>query len=134
MEIKQAGAVSDAEINVLRKAVALDFTQGAYDISLPKAYTYFTARENGELVGYVSIISDGVADAFLVDLIVHPGWQRKNIGKKLVHCAGKFVKSKGIQCLQVTFNPENEAFYKSCGFHIFKGGIMDFKTMPIVFD
>jgi N-acetylglutamate synthase-like GNAT family acetyltransferase len=63
--------------------------------------------------------------------MVHPEHQKKNIGINLVKSAANLIKSKNIQCLHATFNPRNVKFYKKCGFHIFKGGIMDFKTMKI---
>ena len=130
-KITANGKVSDYEINALRKAVGWDFTEGSYNVSLPKAYAYFIVRASRKLVGFVSIISDGVNDAFLIDLMVHPDYQKKNIGYNLVMSAAKLIKAKKIQCLQVTFNPGNWKFYKKCGFHIFKGGIMDFKHMKI---
>jgi GNAT superfamily N-acetyltransferase len=131
MKIIKNGRVTDDEINGLRKAVKWEVLPGAYNKSLPKAYAYFTARDKGKLVGYVSIISDGVSDAFLNDLMVHPAYQGKNIGYNLVQAAARLIKSKKIQCLQVTFNPWNEKFYRKCGFHIFKAGIMDFKHMKV---
>jgi GNAT superfamily N-acetyltransferase len=131
MKITRNGRVTDDEINGLRKAVKWDFTKGSYSASLPKAYAYFTARDRRRLAGFVSLVSDGLNDAFLVDLMVHPDYQRRNVGLNLVMAAAKLVRSKGIQCLQTTFNPWNAKFYRKCGFHILKGGIMDFKHMRV---
>ena len=131
MKITRNGAVTDGEINGLREAVRWDFTSGSYNKSLRKAYAYFTARDRERLVGFVSIVSDGVNDAFLADLVVHPDYRRRNVGYNLVQSAARLVKSRKIQCLQTTFNPWNTRFYKACGFHVFRGGIMDFKTMRV---
>ena len=62
---------------------------------------------------------------FLVDLLVHPDFQGKGLGRRLVAEAVAQLTADGIKCIQVTFNPEHEAFYRSCGFHIFKAGIID---------
>ena len=97
----------------------------------PETHTYFVARDNEKLVGFVSVISDGAADAFLVDLIVHPDFQKQGLGKELVRRAVKYSESIGVQCVHVTFNRSEEEFYRKCGFHIFGGGIIDFKKMNV---
>jgi ribosomal protein S18 acetylase RimI-like enzyme len=76
-------------------------------------------------------LSDGIGNAFLVDLVVHRDYQRDHIGTAIVKQAVRDLTDDGVQCIEVTFNPENEAFYKSIGFHIFKAGIIDNKTMKV---
>jgi hypothetical protein len=39
------------------------------------------------------------------------------------------MKDAGVRCIQVTFNENMREFYAKCGFHIFGGGIIDFKNM-----
>jgi GNAT superfamily N-acetyltransferase len=127
--ITERGEVTDTEIGQLRAAVGWDHEPGAYDRVLKGVHTYFIARANTMLTGFVSVISDGVADAFLVDLMVHPDCQHQGLGTKLVRRAVSYSKSLGVQCVHVTFNAPEEAFYRKCGFHVFGGGIIDFKTM-----
>lgn len=131
VQVAREASVTDEEIGALRATVGWDHEPGTYDRVLKGVYTYFVARDGERLVGFVSVISDGVADAFLVDLIVHPDYQNRGIGAQLVKNAVRYAKSLGIQCVQVTFNKENEDFYRKCGFHIFGGGIIDFKTMEV---
>ena len=129
-EVIRDAAVEPDEIEALRQAVGWDRNGGAYDKVLARHYTYYTVRDdNGLLVGYMSILSDGIADAFLLDLIVHPQWQHKGIGERIVRRAIRDMKDAGVRCVQVTFNEELESFYARCGFHIFKGGVIDFTTM-----
>jgi GNAT superfamily N-acetyltransferase len=124
------GAVSPEEIEDLREAVGWERSEGIYRQVLERHYAYYTARAvNGKLIGYVSVLSDGIADAFLVDLMVHPEYQGSGLGKELVIRAVNDVKQAGVQCVQVTFDDHLEPFYTKCGFHIFKGGIIDFKHM-----
>ena len=61
--------------------------------------------------------------------MVHPRYQRAGIGRRLVKQAIGDVKQAGIRCVQVTFDDRLEPFYARCGFHIFKGGIIDFAHM-----
>ncbi|MHC4575243.1 MAG: GNAT family N-acetyltransferase [Planctomycetota bacterium] len=131
MIIYEKTPVTDAEIGELRSAVKWDHDTGTYDRVLKGVHTYFVARDKEKLIGFVSVISDGAADAFLVDLMVHPDYQKQGLGKELVQRAIKYSKSIGVQCIHVTFNPTEEQFYRKCGFHVLGGGIIDFKTMNV---
>jgi ribosomal protein S18 acetylase RimI-like enzyme len=125
--------VKDSEIAPLRTAVGWDSCEGQYEKILPRLFAYFTARQNGELVGFVSVISDGVSDAFLVDLMVHPDCQRRGIGSALVKTAVRYVIDQGIRCTQVTFCPPEEPFFEKLGFYIMKAGVIDTKHNPPAF-
>lgn len=126
--------IKPEEIESLRTIAGWDKMEGKYALILPKLYTYYSVRIENELVGFLSILSDGVGDAFLLDLMVHPDHQRKGIGTALVKEAIHDIKSAGVKCIQVTFNPDLESFYKKFGFHIFKAGIIDNDTMKLSSD
>ena len=82
-------------------------------------------------MGYLSVMSDGIADAFLIDLMVAPAFQRQGLGKRLVDRAIQDIKKSGIPFIQVVFDSLLEDFYKNCGFHIVMGGIIDFEHMDV---
>jgi len=48
---------------------------------------------------------------------------------RLVERAIQDMKDAGVRCIQVTFSEDMREFYAKCGFHIFGGGIIDFKNM-----
>ena len=130
LEVARDGPVEPREIEELRAAVGWDRCVGTYDRILREHYAHYTVRApNDQLIGYMSVLSDGVADAFLLDLMVHPGYQDDGVGTRLVRRAVADLKHAGVQCVQVTFNEGLEPFYAQCGFHIFKAGIIDFKNM-----
>ena len=130
MEIKRNSAVKPDEIENLREAVGWDKSQGIYQEILNRHFTYYTVRNQDDLlIAYMSVLSDGITDAFLLDLAVHPEYQKRGLGKRIVEKAIADIKAAGIRCIQVTFNENLQPFYKKCGFHIIKGGIIDFKTM-----
>ena len=129
-QISRDSPIAPVEIEDLRTAVGWDRCEGTYEHVLRQHYAYYTARQtDSALVGYVSVLSDGVADAFLLDLMVHPDHHRTGLGSRLVRKAVADVKQAGIQCVQVTFSEDLAPFYAQCGFHIFRGGIIDFANM-----
>ena len=130
MEITRDGHVEPKEIEDLREAVGWDSSEGNYGRILTTHYTYYTVRnQDGLLVAYMSVLSDGIADAFLLDLVVRPQCQHKGIGTRLVRRAILDMKGAGVQCVHVTFDEHLEPFYAQCGLHILKAGIVDFKNM-----
>jgi len=130
-DIIRDGPVEPKEIENLREAVGWDRSEGTYQRILHgRHYARYTVRNHsGSLVAYMSVLSDGVADAFLLDLMVHPEHERKGIGTRIVRRAITDMKAAGVQCVHVTFDDHLEAFYAKCGLHIFKAGIVDFKNM-----
>ena len=129
-QIVRDGPVAPVEIEDLRAAVGWGRCEGTYEQILQRHYAYYTTRQaDGALVGYVSVLSDGIADAFLLDLMVHPEHHRTGLGSRLVRRAVADMKQAGIQCVQVTFSKHLESFYAQCGFHIFRGGVIDFASM-----
>jgi ribosomal protein S18 acetylase RimI-like enzyme len=124
-QVTRGKIVTGTEIEDLRVAVGWDRMEGQYDQILSRSYTHFTAHLSPRLVGFLNTLSDGRGDAFLLDLMVRPEFQRQGIGTALVRKAIADLTADGIRCIQVTFNPEHESFYRKCGFHIFRAGIID---------
>ena len=124
-QIKRNDVVTAKEIEDLRAAVGWERLENKYEKILANSYAHFTVREGSQLLAFVNVISDGIGDAFLVDLMVLPSVQRRGIARALVDAAVVGLTRDGIKCIQVTFDQELESFYRDCGFHIFKAGIID---------
>ena len=69
-------------------------------------------------VGMGRIISDGVSDAYIQDLVVLPEYRGKGIGKKLVEALLDFCLSKGMLWIGIISEPGQDAFYSSLGFKV----------------
>jgi ribosomal protein S18 acetylase RimI-like enzyme len=124
--IRRNAKLSGKQIEDLRVAVGWDRMEGYYDRILARSYAHFSILDdNGSLIAFVNVISDGIGDAFLVDLIVHPDYQDRGIGQALVTQAIEGLRADGIRAIEVIFEPRLETFYRTCGFHILQSGIID---------
>ena len=62
------------------------------------------------------VLSDGVSDAYIQDLVVLPEYRKKGIGKKLITDLIQYCKSKNISWIALISEPNQEEFYKKIGF------------------
>ena len=118
-------AVAPASICDLREAVGWGRLDEDYPAALQGYWgTVSGFDDTGKLVAWCAILSDGVRHAVLIDVIVHPAWQRQGIGLALVTEAIKRIQEHGISIIHVDFVPEHQAFYERCGFETGLGGII----------
>ena len=61
--IEQEGKVLDSEIEELRSTVGWDNNTGPFSVVSKHLYTYFTARKDGKLVGFIDVLCDGIANS-----------------------------------------------------------------------
>jgi len=80
-------------------------------------------KNSGETIGMGRILSDGVSDAYLQDLVVLPEYRGKGIGKQLVESLLQHCLSKGIQWIGLIAEPDQDSFYSSMNFHPMKNHI-----------
>ncbi|MFA5031720.1 MAG: GNAT family N-acetyltransferase [bacterium] len=112
----------------LRKSVGWDSRVEKYKKILGNTYFCAVCFSEDKLVGYIDVVSDKIDDAYVRDLMVHPDYQRRNIGTKLLNMVIEQVKSDGIKMINTIFDPELTRFYKKVGFTIMSGGVIDFEN------
>ena len=93
---------------------------------LGKTHLWAACFSDRKLVGYVDVVSDGVADAYIRDLVVHPDHQHRGIGSHLLDLVIGAVRDDGVRMANVVFEPGLERLYRKSGFHIMAGGVIDF--------
>ena len=113
------------QVASLRESVDWDGRVEKYEKKLGNTYFCVACFSDDELVGYVDVVSDGVDDAYVRDLIVHPDYQRGGIGSKMLDMIKKRVRSDGIKMVNVIFEPNLKEFYRKADFVIKSGGLID---------
>lgn len=118
--------IAAEQIVALRAAVGWGGLEADYPAALASYWAYIGGFDaTGELVAWCAVIGDGVRHAALLDVIVHPAWQRRGVGQALVAQAVAHIRAHGITVIHVDFVPEHAAFYARCGFVIGMGGIYE---------
>jgi len=109
----------------LRESVGWDARVEKFKKKLGNTYFCVACFAEDRLVGYLDVVSDGIDDAYIRDLVVHPDYQRRGIGLKLLDMVIKRVKSDGIKMINVIFEPRLEEFYRKANFVIMSAGLID---------
>jgi len=72
-------------------------------------------------VGMGRLISDGVSDGYIQDLVVFHDLRGKGIGKEMVRELVRFGKEKGLVWIGLIAEEGSQEFYERVGFKQFKG-------------
>jgi ribosomal protein S18 acetylase RimI-like enzyme len=86
------------------------------------ASEYCLARVNGELVGFITVFTDGFYIAYIPLLEVRPDYQRRGIGKALVRAAVE--RYKDFYKLDVLCDLRSVLFYQQLGFQWVSGATL----------
>jgi len=73
-------------------------------------------KKTEKAIGMGRVLSDGVSDAYIQDLVILPSYRGQNIGKKLVHALVDHCFSKGILWIGLIAEPGSSRFYTTLGF------------------
>ena len=109
--------VSPAALADLRQAVGWNRMQR--DLSDPRLRNAFhlCAFDRERLVGYAAVVGNGVTDAYIQDVMVHPDWQRQGVGTQLMERVLTRLKAEGFYMVSVIYGEEAlRPFYEKFGF------------------
>jgi len=89
------------------------------------SFTFAVAvdKDSGKAIGMGRIISDGVSDAYIQDVVVLPAYRGQGIGEQLVKILLNHCLSKGILWVGLIAEPKQGGFYSSLGFKPMKNYI-----------
>ena len=69
----------------------------------------------GRLVGMARALSDGVSDAYVLDVVVDPAHRSQGVGREIVKRLADYLASFGIDWIVCIGVPGTEAFYRAAG-------------------
>ncbi len=83
--------------------------------SFLNSYCVFCAEQDGEIVGVFRALSDGVSDAYLLDLYVENSHRNCGIASGLCRNILQYLKSKNIEWITCISTREGAFVYKKFG-------------------
>ena len=120
--------VSPAAIADLRQSVGWNRMQR--DLADPRLHNtlQLCAFTENRLIGYVAVVSNGVTDAYIQDMMVHPDYQHQGIGRELMQRTLDRLRTDGIYMVSVIYgDAELRPFYERFGFFTMLCGQMELR-------
>ena len=104
------------DLTDLRESVGWNRMEHEYKNPLLTSYYHIAVYEEELLIGYIDCVSNGVTDAYIQDLMVHPDYQGRGIGTNLMKKMIDYLKKKRIYMISVVFEEKLKTFYEKFGF------------------
>lgn len=120
--------VSAAALADLRQSVGWNRMEG--DLSDPHLQNMFhlCCFVGNRLVGYAAVVSNGVTDAYIQDVMVHPDYQRQGIGRELMQRTLNRLRADGIYMVSVIYGDAKlSRYYETFGFSTMLCGQMELR-------
>jgi len=84
------------------------------------AFAVAVNNKTNETIGMARVLSDGVSDAYIQDVVVLPEYRKQGVGKNLVLKLVDFCKKRKVFWIGLISEPGQEDFYKKLGFNNMK--------------
>ena len=120
--------VSASALADLRQSVGWNRMQ--HDLSDPRLKNTLSlcACVGDRLIGYAAAIGNGVTDAYIQDVMVHPDYQQMGVGTQLMERLLTRLKEDGIYLVSVIYGDEVlRPFYERFGFFTMLCGQMELR-------
>ncbi|KYG29389.1 GNAT family N-acetyltransferase [Alkalihalobacillus trypoxylicola] len=92
------------------------YTADQLHLAIHNSWYTVSAYDQNELIGFGRMISDGIYQTFICDMIVHPDYQSKGIGSHILEQLLQKCKSSNIKWIQLSSAKGKAPFYEKFGF------------------
>ncbi len=87
------------------------------------AFVVAAEKRSGRAVGMGRVLSDGVSDAYIQDLVVLPGYRGRDLGTAIISRLVSRCREEGISWIALIAGPGSEEFYRPLGFTRMEGHV-----------
>nr|UNJ16029.1 GCN5-like N-acetyltransferase [Cyanidioschyzonaceae sp. 3] len=74
--------------------------------------------QNHQLIGFARVVSDHTWNATIWDVVIHPAYQRKGLGKYLVYQMIRWIKQHNVIHISLFAESRAVTFYQRIGFEV----------------
>lgn len=126
LEYKINPVIPAESIAVLRRSVGWGGMEAELKDPALRDYLRIACYDGEKLAGFLAVVSNGVTDAYIQDVMVHPDYQGKGIGTELMNRAVARLKADRIYMVSVIYGEESlRPFYEKFGFRTMLCGQME---------
>jgi ribosomal protein S18 acetylase RimI-like enzyme len=106
-----------------------EYDPAALDSLIKGSFSFAVAvdTKTGKAIGMGRVISDGVSDGYIQDLVVLPEYRKSGIGREMVSALVGHCRQSGITWIALIAEPDTENFYLPLGFVPMQGHV------PLIF-
>ncbi|MCM3163968.1 GNAT family N-acetyltransferase [Metabacillus litoralis] len=108
--------VSLHEASGLIKSKKGTYTREQLYQAAENSWYHISIYDQEQLIAFGRMISDGVYQALICDVMVDPSYQKQGLGKKIIEALLQKCKDSGIQSVQLFSAKGKQQFYKKLGF------------------
>jgi len=118
IEYKNIKEFSEEELQNL--FLSVEWLSGRYPeklkVAMRNSDTVLSAWHEGQLVGLINALDDGILTAYIHYLLVHPSFQKQGVGKELVLRIREIYKD--YLRIVLICDKKEIPFYQNCGFEV----------------
>nr|QCI04801.1 hypothetical protein [Bornetia secundiflora] len=103
----------------------------ALDNSIMIGYIFYYHNTKKEIIGFARATSDNSFNATIWDVVIHPNFQKKGLGKALMNQIIKHLRSYDISTITLFADPQVIKFYRNLGFITDPDGVKGMFWYPI---
>nr|YP_009399012.1 hypothetical protein [Taenioma perpusillum]ARW68409.1 hypothetical protein [Taenioma perpusillum] len=103
----------------------------AIDHSFLIVYLFYYNNNKRTIIGFARATSDSAFNATIWDVVIHPNFQKKGLGKILMQQIIKYLRYHDISTITLFADPQVVTFYKHLGFIVDPDGIKGMFWYPL---
>ncbi len=128
MEFILDNRIPPHEIADLRESVGWNRMERSLSSAMMNNLFEIGCYAEGELIGYLCVVSNNVTDTYIQDLMVAPEYQGQGIGTEMMNHAIERIRELDIYMISVIYGDEKlRGFYEKFGFYTMLCGQMPAK-------
>jgi len=90
------------------------------DSLIKSTYLFAVAKYEDQIVGMGRVLSEGISDAYIQDVVVLKAFRKRGIGGGIIRMLLKELIARKISWIGLISVPGAEDFYKEIGFEVMK--------------
>lgn len=104
------------EASGLIKSKKGNYTREQLYQAAKNSWYHISIYDQDQLIAFGRMISDGIYQALICDVMVDPNYQQKGLGKQIIEELVSKCHESGIQSIQLFSAKGKQNFYKKLGF------------------